>query len=108
MRTRTKQVVTIGGVLAALSAAGLGPEAYRQSMKLLSFEPKEFVRLNAFDDYTDSHQHWGEEVIKRIDGRLSNIDNNVERVLRRQDEMMNVLTRRADAGPGDTYCWETW
>jgi hypothetical protein len=90
-----RQGALIGGALLTLSAG-----AYKLDVSGIpgcnaqAMNPADYVTVKTFDTYCVSHEKFGEEIIRRIDGRLESIERNLDMLVSR---LIPPASRRTDA-----------
>ena len=99
LTAKAKRTARQAGLIGA-SLLTIGAGAYTVEFKGLpgcnanAMNPTDYVLTKTFDTYCVAHERTGEEVIRRIDGRLERIERNVDMLIAR---LIPPSSRRTDA-----------
>ncbi len=94
-KTRAKQSALVAAAAVTIAGAGWKIDiANIPGCNANAMNPTDYVLVKTFDTYCANHEKYGEEVIKRIDGRLGSIERNLDMLVNR---LIPPASRRTDA-----------
>jgi hypothetical protein len=95
LQQRTKQVLTVSGVISLIGALQLGPRI----ISLLSTDPKELATTKDLE----AERRVGTEVVKRIDLTMQDMQADLHDIRSAQERLLNIVApRKASAD----FQWE--